>query len=111
MGERKQGRYQWYRTAAVHLWRTYFRYQLDGRQPDTEQKKKTFFLCESAFSEMADYEQKFLPLYYTSKWNEDEQFVENYAARTGISTTTLWRTVYDSNRRLFELAGMLEPKE
>ena len=104
-------RYQWYKTAAVHMWRTYFRYQEDGREPDTVQKQKMFFLCESAFSQMADYEKKFLPGYYLSKWNSDEEYVEKYSARSGISTITLWRTVYGSNRMLFELAGLLEPKE
>ena len=111
MAETRAGHYQWFRTAAVHIWRTYFKYQADHRAPDTPAKVNSFRLCNAVRSGWADYEERFLPLYYTSPWNGDEAFVEQYSRQTGISTLTLWRSVFDSNRRLFEMAELLDPKD
>lgn len=110
MGEARSCHYQWYRTAAVHIYRTFFKFRHDEREPDSEQKQYSFALCEAVLAGFSDFECQFLEDYFSCPWGTDQQVVDRYVAQTDATETTLFRTVFDANRRLFELAGLLEPK-
>lgn len=108
--KKESGHYLWYRTAGTHLWRTFFRFRANGREPDTPAKQYSFSLCRMALAEHPKFEQQFLEMYFTTCWGTDSMFLSGYASENGISESLLWRIVFDANRRLFELAGLIDPK-
>ena len=100
----------WWKGAATHIWRVYFRFQRDGRQPDSDQKRKTFYLCNQILQEFNEDDVAFIAGYFQSPWGHDAEYLMEYADRTAIGTTYLWSLVEDCNRRFFEETGLLEPQ-
>ena len=101
----------WWKGAATHIWRVYFRFQRDGLKPDTVSKKKSFLLCDEIIRDLSETERDFLSGYFTSQWGHDAEFVETYSKESGIGTVRLWRLVEDANREFFERVGLLEPQK
>ena len=99
---------EWWKGASTHIWRTFFRFKMDGRQPDTQPKKKVFGYCETAFSQMTDEEKSFITEFFSCPWGTEKEFVMEYSSKTGIKQYALWKSVHNANRRIFELAGLLE---
>lgn len=106
-----RSKHTWWRTAAVHFFRVYFRYLNEGLKPDTPSRQKAHFLCETVINTFSQEQRDFLQGYYTAKWGEDKEYVQQYSRQSGIGEVKLWRLVEDANRMLFESAGLLEPKQ
>ena len=108
---------EWWRGTANHLWRTYFALVRDGVEKDDKKwnelstvKKNIYAICHHAFTHKFKDEddRKIMQMYYTTKWGDDQYQVEDYSARTGISTKAIWIVVRRANRTIMQDVGLLE---
>lgn len=110
---------EWWRSAANHLWRTYFALIRDGvNEPDYDWtnlsvvKKNNYAICHHIFTHrFVTQDQNILKMYFTTRWGDDQYAVEDYSLRNNIPTNVIWIVIRRANRIVMEEYGLLEKKE
>jgi len=105
---------EWWRTAANHMWRTYFAILRGGYVLEnlSDPNKKIYSVCHSIFqTNFIKTDQEILQMYYTTKWGEDKSAVEDYSVKNNIPEKIIWMVIRRANRTVMEKIGLLERKE
>lgn len=101
---------QWWRTLARHLWRTYFVLVDTGTQYDTPVNQRKYTVCHKAYMNRSARDREIIRAFYTAKWGDSVYAVEDYSARTGIPTPTIYGVLLSANRAVIEELGLIEPE-
>lgn len=105
---------EWWRGAATHMWRTYFKLQRDGFDWEklTEPDKKFYAICNHVFlKDFVKTDQDILKMYFTTRWGDDQYAVEDYSLKNMIPTKVIWMVIRRANRIIMEECGFLERKD
>ena len=116
---------EWWRSTAIHMWRTYFAVKRQQEQASsnvvseifvmknmTDADKKIFAICHKVFTEQfVSSDQDILQMYFTSRWGDDQYAVEDYSLRKNVPTRVIWSVIRRANRRVIEDLGILERRE
>lgn len=109
---------EWWRTAAQHMWRTYYAIRRKQASPgDTpsppvsDADMRIYNMCHNIVSNMFDqHDQDILQMYFTSPWGCDIHAVEDYSLRHNVPVNVIWIVVRRANRAVIEHLGILDKK-
>lgn len=109
---------EWWRSAATHMWRTYFS-MITAQQdaitnnlptpPVTDSQQRMFDTCDSIFrNRFTPADQNILKMYYTSPWGEDLNLVYDYSRKHNIPASVIWIVIKKAGRYAMQDIGLLE---
>lgn len=101
----------WYRPAAVHCFRTFFRYKRDGAIPTSPAKKRRHDAVRQTLEQFSEWDRRLLEDYFSAPWGTDVDLVKEIAARSHVPEFALWRTIHAAQRALFVVLGVLDENE
>lgn len=108
---------EWWRSAATHMWRTYFSMinteQIDTPHPPvSDAQKRIFDTCDSIFrNRFTPADQNILKMYYTSPWGEDLNLVYDYSRKHNIPASVIWIVIKKAGRYAMQDIGLLEKQK
>ena len=110
---RKTKSVEWWRSAAQHMWRTYFALLRDGFTIEelSDTNRKIFIMCNQIYStRFIRTDQDILKMYFTSRWGDDLYAVDEYSTKHNIPQKVIWMVIRRANRAVMEETGLLEKK-
>ena len=100
----------WWTGTANHLWRSYFTIQKNGLR-DTTASRKTFSVCDNAFSRFAERDRAIIEAYYTCKHGDSVYAAEDFSARTGIPVSTIYSVIRRAGYAVMNELELIDPIE
>ena len=104
---------EWWRSAAYHIWRTYFALKRDGVPPEqmTDAQKYICSMCDKVLSsQFVSVDQDILRTYFTSHWGDDLYVVEDYSIKHNVPVRVIWIVIRRASRLIMEETKLLEKK-
>ena len=107
---------EWWRTAAQHMWRTYF--AVESRMDESGYPDKggadisIYNMCAKVLHDkFSTADQDIIRMYFTSKWGQDIHDVEDYSLKHNLTVNYIWNTIRRANRAVFVELGLIDRKE
>ena len=105
----------WWTGVSTHMWRLYFRVrQNETYDTLTHADKRKYDACENVLiTRFGEADRKIIEAFYRERtnWGDNAYVVEDYSARTGISTSYIWKTIKQASRYAAEEIGILDRKD
>lgn len=110
---KKEFRYiEWWRSTALHMWRSYFEMQrATSSPPRTDADMRIFIVCDDIFrTRFVQRDQDVIRMYFTSNWKNDLHAVEDYSLKHNVPVSVIWNIIKRANRMVIEEIGLLDKK-